>query len=167
MQNPMPSHNRPFAICILSYSPFPPTKKKKKITVEPRYNERGPWDHKNYLVISGFSLYQGKKQRNIKSWDQQIYLVIRRFCYIQPLYNEVPLYKKHFIHIFWFWIYHISHPSLLYKLLEKKIIRYKSSIVYVTLYWIMQAQHISHNTSQCGKCWYRKLQYNHYISPRK
>ena len=34
-----------------------------------------------------------KKQRNIKSWDQQNYLVIRGFCYIWPLYNEVPLYK--------------------------------------------------------------------------
>ena len=53
---------------------------------------RGPWDHEYYLVISGFSLYQGKKkQRNIKSWDQQNYLVIRGFCYIRPRYNEVPL----------------------------------------------------------------------------
>ena len=33
-----------------------------------------------------------KKQRNTKSWDQQNYLVIRGFCYIRPLYNEVPLY---------------------------------------------------------------------------
>ena len=33
-----------------------------------------------------------KKQRNIKSWDQQNYLVIRGFCYIRPRYNEVPLY---------------------------------------------------------------------------
>ena len=66
-------------------------------TVEPRYNEvLGTM--KNYLVISGFSLYQVshyirvKKQRNMKSWDQQNYLVIRGFCYIRPLYNEVPLY---------------------------------------------------------------------------
>ena len=28
----------------------------------------------------------------MKSWDQQNYLVIRGFCYIRPLYNEVPLY---------------------------------------------------------------------------
>ena len=35
-----------------------------------------------------------KTQRNIKSWDQQNYLVIRGFCYIRPLYNEVPLYSK-------------------------------------------------------------------------
>ena len=34
-----------------------------------------------------------KKQRNIKSWDQQNDLVIRGFCYIRPLYNEVPLYN--------------------------------------------------------------------------
>ena len=34
-----------------------------------------------------------KKQRNIKSWDQQNYHVIRGFCYIRPLYNEVPLYR--------------------------------------------------------------------------
>ena len=33
-----------------------------------------------------------KKQRNIKSWDQKNYLVIRGFCYIRPLYNEVPLF---------------------------------------------------------------------------
>ena len=33
-----------------------------------------------------------KKQRNIKSWDQLNHLVIRGFCYIRPLYNEVPLY---------------------------------------------------------------------------
>ena len=39
------------------------------------------------------SLYiRVKKQRNIKSWDQQNYLVIRGFCYIRPRYNEVPLY---------------------------------------------------------------------------
>ena len=35
-----------------------------------------------------------KKQRNIKSWDQQNYLVIRGFCYIRPLYNEVSLYNQ-------------------------------------------------------------------------
>ena len=35
-----------------------------------------------------------KKLRNTKSWDQQNYLVIniRGFCYIRPIYNEVPLY---------------------------------------------------------------------------
>ena len=33
-----------------------------------------------------------KKQRNIKRGDQQSHLVIRGFCYIRPLYNEVPLY---------------------------------------------------------------------------
>ena len=43
-------------------------------TVEPLITRSlGPW---NYLVISGFSLYQGK---SIKSWDQQNYLVIEDF----------------------------------------------------------------------------------------
>ena len=32
-------------------------------------------------------------KKNIKSWNQQNYLVIRGFCYIRPRYNEVPLYK--------------------------------------------------------------------------
>ena len=40
-----------------------------------------------------------KKQRNIKSWDQQNYLVIRGLCYIRPLYNEVPLYYVNVINI--------------------------------------------------------------------
>ena len=34
-------------------------------TVEPRYNEV-LGDHENYLVISGFSLYQGKKTMKYK-----------------------------------------------------------------------------------------------------
>ena len=54
----------------------------------------------NYLKLE--ALYSGTMkmfvmkmlviQRNIKSWDQQNYPVIREFCYIRPLYNEVPLY---------------------------------------------------------------------------
>ena len=40
-----------------------------------------------------------KKQRNIKSWDQQNYLVIRGFCYIRPRYNEVPLYFQTFFQL--------------------------------------------------------------------
>ena len=40
-----------------------------------------------------------KKQRNIKSWDQQNDLVIRGFCYIRPLYNEVPLYRVSTVHV--------------------------------------------------------------------
>ena len=56
-------------------------------TVRPLYNE----------VLGTMKitlLYQGKKknQRNIKSWDQQNDLILRGFCYIRPLYNEVPLY---------------------------------------------------------------------------
>ena len=33
-------------------------------TMEPLYKD--PWDHENYLVISGFSLYQGKKTKKYK-----------------------------------------------------------------------------------------------------
>ena len=40
-------------------------KSSKQTTVEPHY-KRGPWDHENYLVISGFSLYQGKKTKKYK-----------------------------------------------------------------------------------------------------
>ena len=63
------------------------------ITVEPRYN----------VVLGTMKitlLYQVShyirviKQRNIKCWDQQNYLVITGFCYIRPLYNEVPLYYE-------------------------------------------------------------------------
>ena len=46
----------------------------------------GPWKLPCYIRV--------KKLRNIKSWDQQNYLVIRGFCYIRPLYNEVSLYRK-------------------------------------------------------------------------
>ena len=61
--------------------------------MEPRYN-------KVLGIMKITLLYQVshyirvRKQRNIKSWDQQNYLVIRGFCYIRPLYNEVPLYYR-------------------------------------------------------------------------
>ena len=61
------------------------------ITVEPRYNEvLGTM--KITLLYQVSHYIRVKQQRNIKSWDQQNYLVIRGFCYIRPLYNEVPLY---------------------------------------------------------------------------
>ena len=60
-------------------------------TVEPHYNEvLGTM--KITLLYQVSHYIRVKKQRNIKSWDQQNYLVIRGFCYIRPLYNEVPLY---------------------------------------------------------------------------
>ena len=60
-------------------------------TVEPRYNEvLGAI--KITLLYQVSHYIRVKKQRNIKSLDQQNYLVIRGFCYIRPLYNEVPLY---------------------------------------------------------------------------
>ena len=60
-------------------------------TVEPRYNEvLGTM--KITLLYQVSHYIRVKKQRNIKSWDHQNYLVIRGFCYIRPVYNEVPLY---------------------------------------------------------------------------
>ena len=49
----------------------------------------GPWKLPCYIR---FLIIRVKNIRNIKSWDQQNYLVIRGFCYIRPLYNGVPLY---------------------------------------------------------------------------
>ena len=60
-------------------------------TVEPRYNEvLGTMKITLLYQVSHF--IRLKTQRNIKSWDQQNYLVIRGFCNIRPLYNKVPLY---------------------------------------------------------------------------
>ena len=60
--------------------------------MEPRYNEvLGTM--KISLLYQAFHI-RIEKQRNIKIWDQQNYLVIRGFCYIRPRYNEVPLYYK-------------------------------------------------------------------------
>ena len=68
---------------------------KKLNTVEPLYNEvLGTM--KITLLYQVSHYIRVKKQRNIKSWDQQNYLVIRGFCYIRPRYNEVPLYLNHY-----------------------------------------------------------------------
>ena len=62
-------------------------------TVEPLYNE--VFGTMNITLLYQVSHYiRVKEQRNIKSWDQQNYLVIRGFCYIRPRYNEVPLYHN-------------------------------------------------------------------------
>ena len=61
-------------------------------TVEPHYNEVLGTMKVTLLPCQVSHYIRVKKQRNIKSWDQQNYLVIRGFCYIRPLYNEVPLY---------------------------------------------------------------------------
>ena len=63
----------------------------KTDTVEPRYNE-DLGTVKITLLYQVSHYIRVKKQRNIKSWDQQNYLVIGGFCYIRPLYSEVPLY---------------------------------------------------------------------------
>ena len=66
-------------------------------TVEPRYNEvLGTM--KITLLYQVSHYIRVKKLRNIKRWDQQNYLVIRGFCYIRPLYNEVPLYMDRLFH---------------------------------------------------------------------
>ena len=58
----------------------------------------GPWILPCYIRV---------KKRNIKNWDQQNYLVRWGFCYIRPLYNEVPLYlwlwppPRYFGNIYW------------------------------------------------------------------
>ena len=63
-------------------------------TVEPRYNEvLGTM--KITLLYQVSHYIRVKKQRNIMSWDQQTYLVIKVFFNIWPLYNEVPLYCTH------------------------------------------------------------------------
>ena len=61
-------------------------------TVEPRYNE--VLGTIKLTLLYQVSHIRVEKKRNIKSWDQQNYLVIRGFCYIRPLYNEVPLYHS-------------------------------------------------------------------------
>ena len=43
--------------------------------------------------VSHYIRVKNKEVLSIKSWDQQNNLVIRGFCYIRPLYNEVPLYR--------------------------------------------------------------------------
>ena len=62
-------------------------------TVEPRYNK--VLGTMKITLLYQVSHIRVKKQRNIKNWDQQNYLVIRGFCYIRPLYNEVPLYTDY------------------------------------------------------------------------
>ena len=61
-------------------------------TVEPRYNE--DLGTMKITLLYQVSRYEGKKQRNIKRWDQQNYLVISEGFVISDLfiYNKVPLY---------------------------------------------------------------------------
>ena len=79
-------------VCLLSPAgPSPPRSHSSHDTVEPRYNEvLGTM--KITLLYQVSHYIRVEQQRNIKSWDQQNYLVIRGFCYIRPLYNQVPLY---------------------------------------------------------------------------
>ena len=74
----------------------------KITTVEPLYNEvLGTM--KITLLYQVSHYIRVKKQRNIKSWDQQNYLVIRGFCYIRPRFSEVPLYHQYILHCISWW----------------------------------------------------------------
>ena len=80
-------HMKSNIIIILIMLSFPDT-------VKPRYNEVLGTMKITLLHVYQVSHYiRVEKQRNIKNWDQPNYLVIRGFCYIRPLYNEVPLYQ--------------------------------------------------------------------------
>ena len=60
-------------------------------TVEPRYKEV-LGTIKITLVISGFSLYQGKKKKTKELGPAKLPCYKRVLLHIRPLYNEVPLY---------------------------------------------------------------------------
>ena len=79
-------------------------------TVEPCYNE-DLGTMKITLLYQVSHYIRVKKKKYIKSWDQQNHLVIRGFCYIRPLYNEVPVYKiiKEIYMTYWFLLFY-SHP---------------------------------------------------------
>ena len=81
-------------------------------TVEPRYNE--VLGTMKITLLYQVSHIRVQKQRNIKSWDQQNYLVIRGFCYIRPLYNKVPLYTH--LHLYIVTIYEIQFSIQLFVL---------------------------------------------------
>ena len=59
-------------------------------TVEPRYNEV-LGTIKITLLYQVSHYIRVKKPKKYKELGPAIYLVIRGFCYIRPLYNEVPL----------------------------------------------------------------------------
>ena len=65
----------------------------ERCTVEPHYNEVLGTMKISTLLYQVSHYIRVRKQRNIKSWGQQGYLVTRGFHYIRPLYNEVPLYN--------------------------------------------------------------------------
>ena len=64
-------------------------------TVEPLYNE--VLGTMKITLLYQLSHYIRVKTKNLNRRDQQTYLVITGFCYILPLYNEVPLYYFTFL----------------------------------------------------------------------
>ena len=64
------------------------SKLSKCYIVEPHYNK--DIGTMKITLLYHVSWYIGYKQRNIKSWDQRNYLVIRGFCYtVETLYNKI------------------------------------------------------------------------------
>ena len=108
-------------------------------TVEPRYNE--DLGTMKILLLYQVSHYiRVKRQRNIKSWDQQNHLVIRGFCYIRPLYNKVPLYKYSLRKVqpieYWFIITHVNalHVTLDLYMYMFETFRLKCFYLYMFIY---------------------------------
>ena len=65
----------------------------------PALNQKPNHTHESNSVFGEVSMPEQLSPEHmschhIKRWDQQNDLVIRGFCYIRPLYNEVPLYIK-------------------------------------------------------------------------
>ena len=81
-----------YITCRIKTTTYPHSNSQWKYsnTVEPLYNE--VLGTMKITLLYQVSRYVRVKERNIKSWEQQNYLVIRGFCYIRPLYNAVPLY---------------------------------------------------------------------------
>ena len=115
---------------VLSPSPFPPppppiSRSLFPFLMLPSYIQWKPCYNEALGTMKITSLYQVshyirvKNQRNIKSWDQQNDLVIRGFCYIRPLYNEVPLYcfcSKCFPYVTWLYLdIQVLHNIIMHK----------------------------------------------------
>ena len=79
---------------VQNFSPMSPMSTTNVLWMTVQWNlfitrSLGPW---KYLVISGFSLYQGKKTKKYKKLGPAKLPRYKRICYIRPRYNEVPLY---------------------------------------------------------------------------
>ena len=105
-------------------------------TVEPRYN-KVLGTMKITLLYQVSHYIRVKKQRNIKSWDQQNYLVIRGFCYIRPLYNEVSLYILFAHFAFSYGFCNICHVYGAFNFLQSKVLSTRLSATLPTLFYYL------------------------------